>query len=107
MDNLLLLLPGVSHALTVTIVGYPFDTIKTRLQDDKKYKGSIDCLKKILKNEGTCGLYRGMSSPMISHLLKRPYQFPIFDYLKNEVELNNYTAGAISGISGSIFGTLL
>ena len=32
MDFALGLLPGVAHAVSTIIVGYPFDTLKTRLQ---------------------------------------------------------------------------
>jgi solute carrier family 25 (adenine nucleotide translocator) protein 4/5/6/31 len=46
---------------------YPFDTVRRRmmLQSEKPvserlYKGSIDCFVKVLKNEGTRGMYKGM-----------------------------------------------
>jgi len=45
-------------------VGQPFDIIKVRLQSQNHkrplYKGAIDCLKKLLKNEGVLALYKGL-----------------------------------------------
>lgn len=103
------LLPGAAHALTVTFVGYPFDTTKTRLQADKEnklYRNAWDCVQKVVKNEGVNGLYRGVSSPLFSHMIKRPYQFPIFEYLKNQ-GMNGYIAGALSGAAGTLVGVPL
>ena len=45
------------------VVGYPFDTVKVRLQTDDKraYTGGFDCFMKIIKKEGPVSLFRGMS----------------------------------------------
>ena len=47
----------------------PFDFIKTRLQQQKpkadgslKYKGSIDCVRQVIKEEGVGRFYRGFST---------------------------------------------
>ena len=49
--------------ITSLVVGYPFDTVKVRLQtDDKKmYKGGIDCCRQIIFKEGPFSFFRGMS----------------------------------------------
>lgn len=50
------------------MVGHPFDTVKVKLQcqdaKNKVYKGTLDCLKKIIKKESPLGLYAGVSSPL-------------------------------------------
>lgn len=59
-------------------VGYPFDTVKVKLQTMTEcrcsvtgknalpYSGSLDCIKKILLHEGGVkGLYRGMAGPLL------------------------------------------
>lgn len=46
------------------LVGHPFDTIKVRLQTSTEYKGTLDCIKTTLKNEGIYGFYKGMSAPL-------------------------------------------
>jgi solute carrier family 25 carnitine/acylcarnitine transporter 20/29 len=59
---------GFVAGMTGTIAGYPFDTVKIRLQTQKfnhrLYSGSLDCFIKIAKNETILGFYKGMSSPM-------------------------------------------
>jgi solute carrier family 25 2-oxodicarboxylate transporter 21 len=51
----------------------PFEIIKVRLQtqpqDAKIYNGIIDCLTKIIKNEGPLALYKGDIFLMQGHLL--------------------------------------
>lgn len=57
----------------LVLVGHPLDTIKVRLQTmpDVKpgqsplYSGTFDCAKKIVKNEGFKGLYKGMAAPLV------------------------------------------
>jgi len=55
-----------SVAITAGYVSYPFDTVRRRLQmqSDKPkeqwaYKGTVDCFKKIARDEGTTALYKG------------------------------------------------
>eukprot|EP01095_Lingulamoeba_sp_RSL-Kostka_P017573 TRINITY_DN9235_c0_g1_i2.p1 TRINITY_DN9235_c0_g1~~TRINITY_DN9235_c0_g1_i2.p1 ORF type:complete len:298 (+),score=86.77 TRINITY_DN9235_c0_g1_i2:31-894(+) len=55
----------ISQVITISAqyVLYPFDTIRRRLQlnggSDRVYDGYRDCCKKILKNEGLGGFYKG------------------------------------------------
>lgn len=53
-------------AITAGYASYPFDTVRRRLQmqsekpkDQWLYKGSMDCLAKIMKEEGTTALFKG------------------------------------------------
>jgi solute carrier family 25 carnitine/acylcarnitine transporter 20/29 len=104
---------GMTHATLVTAVGYPFDLVKARLQT-KMYSNSWSCITSTIKNEGFLGLYRGSLMPWISHMLKRPMQFPISEYLKiradeasNNNKIYNYAIGGITGFPGSIVGNPL
>jgi len=45
-------------------VAYPFDTVRRRLmmmsgEQEKMYKGTMDCWKKIMKDEGMKGFFKG------------------------------------------------
>ena len=80
----------------------------------RKYYGSWDCLKKTVRTGGLIGLYRGSAMPWISHLIKRPIQFPIAEYMKKvakEKNMNgyyhNYLIGGSTALIGPIFGTPL
>jgi len=64
---------SVSSAFANTIT-YPLDIAKTRLQvqthsndikdEDKLYKGTLDCLRRMIKEEGLDGLYSGLFSSL-------------------------------------------
>lgn len=113
------LLAGMTQATLVTITGYPFDLVKAKMQAKRKvpYRNALDCVTQVVKQNGVTGLYRGSAMPWISHMIKRPAQFPISEYLKtryapSESEgwrrtTNNYLIGGISGLIGPIFGTPL
>eukprot|EP00413_Alexandrium_margalefii_P025669 CAMPEP_0204556572 /NCGR_PEP_ID=MMETSP0661-20131031/29684_1 /ASSEMBLY_ACC=CAM_ASM_000606 /TAXON_ID=109239 /ORGANISM="Alexandrium margalefi, Strain AMGDE01CS-322" /LENGTH=266 /DNA_ID=CAMNT_0051563683 /DNA_START=44 /DNA_END=844 /DNA_ORIENTATION=+ len=103
----LAMVPGVAQAVTVTAVGFPFDTIKARMQTGMYPGGSMACLSATLKREGPLALYRGASTPLLSHVLKRSYQFPLFDYLTEGLHWNSFLAGLFSGGTGSLLGTPL
>ena len=53
---------GVAGGVAVVLIGHPFDTVKTRLQTSPRgvYSGTIDCLKKTVRDEGMRGFYSGI-----------------------------------------------
>ncbi|EWM25764.1 solute carrier family 25 member 45 [Nannochloropsis gaditana] len=57
---------GCAGGVVSLAVGQPFDTIKVRLQASTKFKGAIDCLRRLLATEGPLALFKGMSSPVLS-----------------------------------------
>lgn len=95
MDKLLILLPGAINAITSVAVGYPFDLIKTHMQSGK-YKNSYDCFIKLYDNYNIRNLYRGSSTILVSTTLKRSCQFPIYDYLNKDMNINRYLSGGIA-----------
>lgn len=110
---------GVVQATLVTATGHPLDLVKVRLQSGM-YTSTIDCFKDTVQKEGLIGLYRGASMPLLSHMMKRPIQYPISEYLKSKMTTevgdnansfkttaSNYAIGAFSGMLGPVFGTPL
>lgn len=67
---------------TQTVIGHPFDTIKTKLQTNQK----INPLK----------LYRGVTFPLFSSSIINSIMFGSYDYF-NENN-NNFTSGFLSGL---------
>jgi solute carrier family 25 aspartate/glutamate transporter 12/13 len=62
---------AVAGAFGATIV-YPIDLVKTRMQNQRSsvvgqlmYSNSIDCAKKVIRNEGPVGLYRGLFPQLV------------------------------------------
>ncbi|GMF01549.1 unnamed protein product [[Candida] boidinii] len=72
---------GVSEILVM----YPLDVVKTRIQlqvgtgAQAEYSGIIDCITKIVKNEGPSRLYRGISAPILMEAPKRATKFAAND----------------------------
>lgn len=48
------------------VVGHPFDTVKTLMQNAPpgKFASSADCLSQLVKNEGPLAVYKGVKAPM-------------------------------------------
>jgi len=80
---------SVGYAVTVVagLLSYPLDTIRRRLMMTSgkhagKYKNSIDCAKKILKEEGVKAMYKGAGSNILRGLAGALVLVG-FDYCKN------------------------
>ncbi|XP_007888514.1 protein kinase, cAMP-dependent, regulatory, type II, alpha A isoform X1 [Callorhinchus milii] len=64
---------GGFGGMCLVLAGHPLDTIKVRLQTQPKslpgqspmFKGTFDCFRKTLVQEGFRGLYKGMAAPII------------------------------------------
>ncbi|KZT72800.1 mitochondrial carrier [Daedalea quercina L-15889] len=59
---------GVGSGLTKVAVGHGFDTIKTRLQCSPPgtYKGAVECMLRIVRNESVFALYKGATPPAVA-----------------------------------------
>lgn len=64
-------LAGILAGCTVSFVAAPVEHIKARLQvqysekSKRRYKGPIDCARKIYKSHGIPGIYRGLTATLI------------------------------------------
>ena len=68
-------LTGFLFGSSNTIVGHPFDTVKTKMQSQSQHmgmkQGYFTTVKNILKQEGPIGFYRGVIPPLIGSTLYR------------------------------------
>ena len=68
---------------TNTVVGHPFDTIKTKMQAQTGNmglkQGYIDTVKSVMRHEGPIGFYRGFYPPFVGSILYRSTQFSVFE----------------------------
>eukprot|EP00931_Biecheleriopsis_adriatica_P093862 TRINITY_DN67588_c0_g1_i1.p1 TRINITY_DN67588_c0_g1~~TRINITY_DN67588_c0_g1_i1.p1 ORF type:complete len:325 (-),score=64.29 TRINITY_DN67588_c0_g1_i1:72-1001(-) len=74
--------PGAAFACCNIFIGYPFDTVKTRLQLEL-HPSSKHCLKELARGGPTalrCSLYRGASLPLFALVCKQPFEFAAFEY---------------------------
>lgn len=65
-------------SLMSTTIGFPFDTVKTRMQTYKNFTSSLDCAVKTFKAEGVKGFYRGIAAPLLSTSFVRSLSVSIF-----------------------------
>ena len=76
---------GAAFGMTNTVVGHPFDTIKTKMtaQDGfisgKGAGGMVATMKTVYAKEGAVGFYRGCIPPMWGSAVYRSTQFAVFD----------------------------
>jgi len=78
---------GAVAGVSEILVMYPLDVVKTRVQIQSNvpvpgvdhYTGMLDCIKKIVKNEGASRLYRGISAPILMEAPKRATKFAAND----------------------------
>ncbi|RNF16202.1 mitochondrial carrier protein [Trypanosoma conorhini] len=65
MDLLTSFISGWMGGVGILLVGHPFDTVKTLLQDSQgKHKNALGCAASIVKKNGPFALYKGVMAPM-------------------------------------------
>ncbi|GAM89478.1 hypothetical protein ANO11243_075170 [Dothideomycetidae sp. 11243] len=117
MTQGLSILTGATAGATEAFVVVPFELVKIRLQDKAqahKYTGMVDCVQKIIRQEGPLTLYQGLESTMWRHVLWNAGYFgcifqvravmPAAETKRGQV-LNDLTSGAIGGTVGTIINT--
>ena len=66
---------GFLYGGTNTLVGHPFDTVKTKMQTQSEHMGLktgvIDTIKNVYKIEGAVGFYRGWLPPFLGSVVYR------------------------------------
>eukprot|EP01132_Coremiostelium_polycephalum_P004505 gene4505-5618_t len=72
---------------------YPIDLVKTRMQNQRAveaskriYNNSWDCFKKVVRNEGFLGLYKGLGPQMVGVAPEKAIKLTVNDLLRNLFE---------------------
>lgn len=93
------------------LVGHPFDTVKVCLQTqdfrNPLYRGTFDCLKKIIQKDSIGGLYRGISSPLASISVLNAIVFGVYGNVQRKMSepeslLSHFYAGTAAGIAQTL-----
>lgn len=77
-------LGSIAGCIGATAV-YPIDLVKTRMQAQKHkalYDNSLDCFKKILKNEGFKGLYSGLGAQLVGVAPEKAIKLTVNDLVR-------------------------
>jgi solute carrier family 25 (mitochondrial uncoupling protein), member 27 len=95
------------------LVAAPTDVVKTRLQADgrlklvgkaPRYKGTLDAFRRIPREEGIAGLYRGMGSSLARAALINGFGIASYDHSK---QLTLRVLGKTEGMEARVFGSLV
>jgi len=76
-------LGGLSAGIVGTVIGFPLDLVKTRLQTGSSHLGIIATFSHILRNEGLLALYKGIGPPLISLSILNTVSFTSYSYFRD------------------------
>lgn len=108
-DNLLSVLAGSLAGSIGVGVAYPFDSIKTKMQDyastsdDGKSIGTLEMVKFVLKEEGIGGFYGGVIWVMIGQAFVKGSAFSANNYALNYLTNDPLTASLTELILAAFF----
>nr|XP_029544372.1 solute carrier family 25 member 47 isoform X2 [Oncorhynchus nerka] len=94
-------------------VGYPLDTVKVRIQTQRRFTGVWQCIHTTWKTEGVNGFYRGMSMPVTTVSISSSVVFGVYrNVLQCLHQLRSTSTGLdflpakvdffLSGLSGGV-----
>ncbi|EIE87690.1 hypothetical protein RO3G_12401 [Rhizopus delemar RA 99-880] len=102
-----------SAAVVSVLAGFPFDSIKTRMQTHH-YDSIISCVKTTYVEEGTKGFFRGMIPPLITVSIIKSASFSIYEGTKKALVRDGVfkndtiqSTMALSTVSGSVSGAFI
>ncbi|KAL7319385.1 hypothetical protein PS15m_002524 [Mucor circinelloides] len=107
---------AASTAAVVGIVsGYPFDSIKTRLQT-QHYDSIAACIKQTYKEEGVRGFFRGVIPPLITVSIIKSISFSVYENSKRYCKVHYpaifdqdtmLSTMGVSTLAGSVSGAFI
>lgn len=119
----LAILTGASAGATESLVVVPFELVKIRLQDKtsaSRYNGLLDCLIKVVRQEGPLALYNGFEATLWRHIVWNAGYFGCIFQVRAQLPdptaatnprrqktLNDLAAGFVGGVVGTTFNTPL
>lgn len=89
-------LGAVAGGIGATLV-YPIDLVKTRMQNQRSnklvgellYRNSLDCAKKVLRNEGFLGFYSGLGPQLIGVAPEKAIKLTVNDLVRGKATDKN------------------
>jgi solute carrier family 25 carnitine/acylcarnitine transporter 20/29 len=78
---------GAAAGVAGTVLGYPLDTVKARLQVGRSSAGALACVRKIAAQDGMRGFYRGIAAPLLSMTFLNTMCFQSYAYSRTLVGL--------------------
>ncbi|KAH7124132.1 mitochondrial 2-oxodicarboxylate carrier protein-like protein [Dendryphion nanum] len=117
------ILTGASAGATESLVVVPFELVKIRLQDKTsaaRYNGLVDCLSKVIRQEGLLALYNGFEATLWRHIVWNAGYFGCIFQVRSllpapseakkpkvQKTINDLAAGFVGGVVGTTLNTPL
>uniref|UniRef100_A0A6V1XCR7 Mitochondrial carrier protein n=1 Tax=Heterosigma akashiwo TaxID=2829 RepID=A0A6V1XCR7_HETAK len=105
---------GSLYGLTNTIVGHPFDSIKTKMQAENAYMGKgkagpgmMATFTRVVQSEGPVALYNGWTSACIGSVFYRGVAFTVFETFFSMWEHDSTMRKTIPFTAGMEYRTIL
>ena len=92
---------AATASLLSTTIGFPIDSVKSRLQTFK-YPSILDCIKATYATERLAGFFRGLGAPLVTTTLARTISFSVYSKMRDR-GVHPFLAGATSGLTISIW----
>lgn len=104
-DGFHVTIAGAFAGAVGTLLGFPLDTIKTKMQtNSKEYSSMLKTYFKIIRKEGYFnGLYRGIGAPMVSLTILNMVNFSNYECCKGFFSLSSENINTGEFNSGYIF----
>jgi solute carrier family 25 S-adenosylmethionine transporter 26 len=67
------------YTITGTLISFPLEVIKSRMQMETHHKNTIDCIQNILKNEGKSALVRGIMPSLVQAFPASAIGFVVYE----------------------------
>ena len=101
---------GFSAGVIGTVIGFPLDLVKTRLQTNAASSSATltSTFSHIVKTEGVGGLYKGVATPLLSLTILNTLNFTSYNYFKKRLGGDGQSALGLSAcfVSGALAGPL-
>uniref|UniRef100_A0A7S1UXL1 Mitochondrial carrier protein n=1 Tax=Grammatophora oceanica TaxID=210454 RepID=A0A7S1UXL1_9STRA len=94
---------GLSAGIVGTVIGFPLDLVKTRMQTGQAQGGILSTASHVVRSEGILALYKGIAPPLISLSIVNTFGFTSYSFFRDRYggkdgwDVNN----ALAGMSGS------
>lgn len=104
-------LGGLSAGIIGTVIGFPLDTVKTRMQTSQASTnhGILHVARSVIQKEGFAAMYKGIGPPLISLSVLGTLTFTQYSYFQEVYQANpgwdarNFLAGiSCSPVAGMV-----
>lgn len=100
---------GILYGATSVLVGHPFDTIKTKMQAEIKFKdlSMLESFSNTWRTRGIRGIYAGSFGPLWGSSLYRSSQFAVFEALYTKFEAESILQSTIPLTNGLKYSVII